>query len=319
MSDTLYVVVPCYNEEEVLYATAARLGEKLLDLAATGRISDDYKTVFVDDGSRDDTWGIIEQLCESNEHNAGVKLSRNRGHQNALFAGLMYVKDDADMVISIDADLQDDVDAMDEMVDAYISGSEIVYGVRRNRDSDGFFKRTTARCYYRLLRSLGCDVMFDHADFRLMGSRALDALSEYGEQRLFVRGLVPLLGYKTSTVHYTRAVREAGKSKYPLKRMLTLAMDGIMSLSLRPLRIVAGIGMLMFLISAVFLLMSVIDLRFRSAASEWKIIAYSIWTVGGIVTLALGIVGEYVGRIYTETKRRPRYNIETTINVKRGS
>ena len=315
MSDTLYIVVPCYNEEEVLHITAKRLEEKMAALCAECKISDKGRVVFVDDGSRDRTWSIIEQLCIQHELFAGVKLSHNRGHQNALLAGLMTVKDEADMVISIDADLQDDTDAIDRMVDEYLDGCDVVYGVRGNRDSDSFFKRFTAEGYYKLLRSLGCDIMFNHADYRLMSSRALAALAEYGEQRLFLRGIVPMLGYKTSAVKYVRSAREAGESKYPLKRMLTLAIDGITSLSLRPLRIVTMMGIIMLVVAAALFIFSLVRLISGRSILDWKIITFSIWAVGGIVTLSLGIVGEYVGRTYLETKRRPRYNVEKTTGL----
>ena len=316
MGDTLYIVVPCYNEEEVLRVTADKLAEKMKALTVGGKISDSGKVVFVDDGSRDGTWGLIEQLCAENVLFAGVKLSRNRGHQNALLAGLMAVREEADMVISIDADLQDDVGAIDRMVDEYHGGSDIVYGVRGNRQSDSFFKRTTARGYYKMLRSLGCDVMFDHADYRLMSSRALAALSEYGEQRLFLRGLVPMLGYKTSVVQYTRGVREAGESKYPLKRMLTLAMDGLTALSLRPLRIVTASGVLMLILAAALLVYFIVAAAIGQNELGLKLLLFSIWAVGGVITLSLGIVGEYVGRTFQETKRRPRYNVEMELGIR---
>ena len=316
MNNTLYIVVPCYNEEEVLHTTAKRLEERINVLSAEGKISDHSRVVFIDDGSRDSTWNIIEQLCTQDELFAGVKLSRNRGHQNALLAGLLAVKDEADMVISIDADLQDDTGAIDRMVDEYINGCDIVYGVRGNRDSDSFFKRITAESYYKLLRTLGCDVMFNHADYRLMSSRTLAALAEFNEQRLFLRGIVPMIGYKSSVVSYVRNAREAGESKYPLKRMLTLAIDGITSLSLRPLRIVTAIGVLMIIAAVALFIYTLIELISGRSILDWKIITFSIWAVGGIVTLSLGIVGEYVGRTYLETKRRPRYNIERTAGLR---
>ena len=313
--NTLYIVVPCYNEEEVLRETAKRLADKLKTLAGAGKIADNSKIVFVDDGSRDGTWAIIEQLFEQDRVFAGVKLSRNRGHQNALLAGLMAVKGEADIVISIDADLQDDIDAIDRMVDEYSVGCHIVYGVRGNRESDSFFKRATAQGYYRLLRSFGCDIVFNHADYRLISSRALEALSEYGEQRLFLRGIVPMLGYKTSVVQYKRSPREAGESKYPLKRMLTLAIDGLLSLSLRPLRMVALAGALMLVIAAALLVYSIVSICMGQPFFDWNIVLFSIWAVGGVMTLSIGIVGEYAGRTYFETKRRPRYNIEKELGI----
>ena len=315
MGDRLYIVVPCYNEEDVINTTAKRLGEKMRELEAAGKISGNGKVVFVDDGSRDKTWEMIEDLRAVDAMFAGIKLSHNAGHQNALLAGLMAVKDETDMAVSIDADLQDDISAIDRMVDEYISGCDIVYGVRGNRENDSFFKRFTAERYYKLLRALGCDIMFNHADYRLMSSRALEALSKYGEQRLFLRGLVPMLGYKTAVVEYTRGVREAGESKYPLRRMLTLAIDGLLSLSLRPLRVVLAVGALMLVAAAALLVYIVIALILRRPALDMMFMMFSIWAVGGIVTTSLGIVGEYVGRAFIETKRRPRYNIEKSIGV----
>ena len=315
MSDVLYLVVPCYNEEDVLHSTAQRLRDKMAALSASGKISGDGRVVFVDDGSRDGTWGIIEQLIAQDKLFAGVKLSRNKGHQNALLAGLMAVKDEADMAISIDADLQDDISAIDSMVDEYLNGSDIVYGVRGNRENDSFFKRASAQGYYKLLRSLGCDITYNHADYRLMSSRAIEALAGYREQRLFIRGLVPMLGYKSSVVEYTRGTREAGESKYPLKRMLTLAIDGLMSLSLRPLRIITAAGSVMLLIAAALLVYSVVMLFMGESILDWELVVFSIWAVGGFITLSLGIVGEYVGRTFIEAKRRPRYNIEKTVGL----
>ena len=319
MGNVLYLVVPCYNEEKVLHATAKRLGEKMRELAGTGKISNAGKIVFIDDGSRDGTWGIIEQLCRSEDRMfAGVKLSRNRGHQNALYAGLMTVKDEADMVISIDADLQDDIDAVDKMVDDYINGSDVVYGVRGDRKTDTFFKRATAQGFYRMLSALGCDVVFNHADYRLMSSRVLQALSEYGEQGLYLRGIIPMLGYKSSVVQYVRGVREAGESKYPLRRMLTLAFDGITALSLRPLRIVTLAGAFMLAVAAALLVYAIAAFCMGKPSLRLKILMFSNWAVGGIITLSLGIVGEYVGRTYMETKRRPRYGVEKCIGIRNG-
>jgi len=315
LKPTLYLVVPCYNEEEVLSETAKRLAAKMSALAERGEISGDGKIVFVDDGSRDGTWELIERLCEGDGVFAGVKLSRNRGHQRALLAGLMAVRDRADIVVSIDADLQDDVGAIDAMVAEYLGGCDIVYGVRRDRSSDSFLKRATAEWYYKLLRSLGCDIVFNHADYRLMSSRALEALSEYGEQSPFLRGLVPMIGFKTAQVGYERGVREAGESKYPVKRMLALAFDGLTSLSLRPLRIVTAAGAVMLLVAFALLVYAIVALCLGQSALDWKLLMFSIWAVGGIVTFSLGIVGEYVGRSYMEAKRRPRYNIDRTAGL----
>ena len=302
--------MPCYNEEEVLRETANRLGGKMRALMERGGLSQDCRVVFVDDGSRDGTWGIIEQLIAEDKLFAGIKLSRNRGHQHALLAGLMTVRDAADIVISIDADLQDDIDAIDKMLDEYRNGCDIVYGVRENREKDSFFKRSTAEMYYKLLRSFGCDIVFNHADYRLMSSRALAALSEYEEQSLFLRGLVPMLGFKTAVAPYERGAREAGESKYPLKRMLALAFNGLISLSLRPLRVVLVVGLAMILFAIALLIYAIISFSRGGQALDWKIIAVSVWAVGGIVTFSTGIVGEYVGRAFLETKRRPRYYVE---------
>jgi len=315
LETTLYLVVPCYNEEAVLHDTAKRLGEKMKKLASEKKISDAGKIVFVDDGSRDGTWGIISDLCAGDRLFAGIKLSRNRGHQHALFAGLMTVRSEADAVISIDADLQDDIGAIDSMVDEYLRCSDIVYGVRKSRKKDGFMKRVTAEGYYRLLQRYGCDTVFNHADFRLMSSRSLAALSEFGEQRLYLRGLVPLLGFKTSVVEYERGVREAGESKYPLKRMLSLAFDGLMSLSLRPLRLVTATGALMLVFTAALLVYSLLMLFLSKQAPELWYITASIWGAGGIIVLSLGVVGEYVGRTFIEVKRRPKYFIDKTTGL----
>ena len=312
MNNTLFIVVPCYNEEEVLRETAKRLEFKVKALISGGDIAGNSKIVFVDDGSRDSTWGIIEQLSGESGLFAGIKLSRNRGHQHALLAGLMSVRNAADMVISIDADLQDDIDAIDDMVQEYLKGCDIVYGVRQNREKDSFFKRFTAESYYKLLRSFGCDIVFNHADYRLMSSRALEALSEYREQSLFLRGLVPMLGYKTAVVPYTRGEREAGESKYPLKRMLALALNGLTSLSLRPLRAVIAVGFAMVVLALALLVFSFVRLSMGFSMLDWKIILVSIWGVGGIITFSLGVVGEYVGRAYLEAKGRPRFNIDKT-------
>jgi len=313
--NTLYIVVPCFDEEKVLLNTAGVLGEKMKALVSGGKISGNSKIVFVDDGSRDRTWEMIEGLSAGEPVFAGVKLSRNQGHQNALLAGLLAVQSEADFVISIDADLQDDPDAIDRMVEEYISGCDIVYGVRRSRKSDSFLKRVTAEGYYKLLRRLGCEVVFNHADFRLMSSRAIEALSGFREQRLYLRGFVPLLGYKSATVEYDRSAREAGESKYPTKRMLSLASDGLFSLSLRPLRVVAAAGVVMLILALALLVYSTVLFFSGQAVPDWQIVTISVWCVGGIITLSLGIVGEYVGRVSIDVKRRPRYVIERTAGL----
>ncbi len=313
MSDRLYVVVPCYNEEEVLPETAKRLKEKLEKLISAGKISPDSRVLFVDDGSADETWPMIKALSCQDAYITGLSLSRNRGHQNALLAGLMTVRGRADMVISMDADLQDDVDAADKMVEAYLDGADVVYGVRSSRDKDTFFKRLTAEGYYKMLRTMGCQVVFNHADYRLLSARALDALSQYGENDMFIRGVIPMLGYKTATVEYERGARFAGESKYPLRKMLKLAADGVLSLSLKPLRLVTGLGVTLLLMAAVLLFYSIIRASMGVTMLNWKIITISVWGVGGLILICLGLVGEYAGRAYLELKNRPRYHVgETT-------
>lgn len=315
MKNKLYIVVPCYNEEEVLRETALRLKEKLLKLISEGKTAEDSRIMFVDDGSKDRTWRMIRELSRENRLFTGVSLSRNRGHQNALLAGLMTAREKADMVISMDADLQDDIDAVDKMVEEYLLGADVVYGVRNKRDKDTFFKRFTAEGYYKLLNAMGCQVVFNHADYRLMSRRALDALSQYGEQNLFLRGIVPMLGYKTAKVTYERGERFAGQSKYPLKKMLALASDGIISLSMRPLRLIAWLGVTLLFMAAALLIYSIVRLCMGVTLLNWKIITISVWGVGGLVLTSLGILGEYIGRAYFELKRRPRYHIGETAGL----
>lgn len=315
MEKTLYIVVPCYNEEDVLLETAARLKEKLTALISSGSASLDSRVMFVNDGSRDKTWEMIKELCHREPMLTGVTLSRNRGHQNALLAGLMTARGRADMVISMDADLQDDIGAVDKMVAEYLAGADVVYGVRGKRDTDTFFKRFTAEGYYKLLESMGCQVVFNHADYRLLSARAVEALSAYGEQNMFIRGIIPMLGYKTAQVTYERGERFAGESKYPLKKMLALAFDGIYSLSLKPLRLILWAGILLLLMAAALLVYSVVRLCLGHTLLDWKIITISLWGVGGLVLTALGIVGEYVGRAYMELKQRPRYHIGETVGL----
>ena len=311
---TLYLVVPCYNEEEVLPKTASVLLEKITALCNSGRISADSRIVFVDDGSRDKTWDIIQELHLSTPVFTGLKLSRNKGHQNALLAGLMTVRDRCDITISLDADLQDDIHAIDRMLDEYEKGADIVYGVRSSRKKDSFFKRATARGFYKLMRALGVDTVYDHADFRLMSNRALDGLAEFKEVNLFLRGLVPLIGYKTATVTYERGVRAAGESKYPLKKMLSFAFEGITSMSVRPIRLIATLGFVIFLTSIAVLIYSLIRHFTGNTISGWTSLSVSIWAIGGLQLLALGVIGEYIGKIYMETKSRPRFIIETDLH-----
>ena len=313
--NTLYIVVPCYKEQEVLPETSKRLREKILQLRAQGKISDKSRVMFVNDGSSDNTWPIISQLHEQEpEMFSGVNLSRNRGHQNALLAGLMTAVNYADMIISMDADLQDDINAVDGMVDAYHEGFEVVYGVRSKRDTDTFFKRFTAEGFYKVMKALGVDIVFNHADYRLMSRRAVEGLAEFSEVNLFLRGIVPQIGYKWTTVTYERAERFAGESKYPLKKMLAFAADGITSFSVKPIRLVLTAGVVVFLVSLVMLLYALISKLMGGTAAGWTSLMGSIWLIGGIQLLSLGVVGEYIGKIYNETKRRPRFIIESVLN-----
>ncbi len=305
----LFLVVPCYNEEEVLPETAARLEKKMGDLIGSGKISGDSRIVFVNDGSKDKTWELITELHEKNSLFRGICLSRNKGHQNALMAGLMTVKDECDAAISLDADLQDDINAIDAMVDAYKEGYEVVYGVRSSRKKDSFFKRTTARTFYRLMRLMGVEVVYDHADYRLMSRNALNALADFKEVNLFLRGLVPLVGFKSTEVKYERGERFAGKSKYPLRKMIAFAFEGITSMSIKPIRMIATVGLLVFLVSIGMLIYSFIRYLLGYTILGWASLAVSIWALGGIQLLALGVIGEYIGKIYLETKARPRYII----------
>lgn len=312
---TLYIVVPCYKEEAVLPETAKRLKKKLQALLEKGKISDKSRVMFVNDGSKDRTWEIISQLHEEEPQVfSGVNLARNRGHQNALLAGLMTAMNHADMVISMDADLQDDVDAVDAMVDAYHKGYDVVYGVRSSRKTDTFFKRFTAEGFYKLMKALGVDIVFNHADYRLMSKRALEGLAEFGEVNLFLRGIVPQIGYPWTTVEYERHERFAGESKYPLKKMLAFAFDGITSFSIKPMRLILLLGVVVFAVSILMLLYALISKLSGSTTAGWTSMMGSIWLIGGIQLLSLGVIGEYIGKIYSETKRRPRFIIERVLN-----
>jgi len=310
MDNKLYLVIPCYNEEEVLPETSARLKDKILSLIEKGKIASDSRIVFVNDGSRDRTWEIIRGLHEADVIFSGISLSRNRGHQNALLAGLMTVKDHADMVISMDADLQDDINAIDEMVDKYLSGIDIVYGVRSSRAKDTFFKKATAEGFYKLMNSMGANTVFNHADYRLLSRRALEGLAEFGEVNLFLRGIVPMIGYPWDVVYYERGERFAGESKYPLGKMLSFAIEGITSLSTRPIRMITGLGFFVFLVSIGMLIYSLIRHFMGATIVGWTTLMVSVWAVGGLILLSLGVVGEYIGKIYLETKARPRFIIE---------
>ena len=314
-NNTLYIVVPCYKEQEVLPETSRRLKEKVLALRAQGKISDKSRIMFVNDGSSDNTWPIISQLHEQEpDIFSGVNLSRNRGHQNALLAGLLTAVNYADMIISMDADLQDDINAVDAMVNHYHEGYEVVYGVRSKRDTDTFFKRFTAEGFYKVMKALGVDIVFNHADYRLMSRRAVEGLAQFGEVNLFLRGIVPQIGYKWTTVTYERAERFAGESKYPLKKMLAFAADGITSFSVKPIRMVFSLGVIVFLVSLVMLVYALIAKLTGHTSAGWTSLMGSIWLIGGIQLLSLGVVGEYVGKIYKETKHRPRFIIESVLN-----
>ena len=311
MGNTVYFVVPCYNEEEVLPETSKRLAEKMASLVNTGKISPESKICFVDDGSKDRTWEMIEELHNAYAGFAGVKLSRNRGHQNALLGGMMTVKDDCDALISLDADLQDDPGAIDKMIDEWLDGADIVYGVRSARKTDTFFKRFTAEAFYKIMDLMGAQIVFNHADYRLMSRRAVEALSEYKEVNLFLRGMIPTLGYKTAVVTYERNERFAGESKYPLKKMLALAWNGITSFSTRPLELIVTAGVLLMIVAAVLLLVCAGRAIWGISPTSVEVFTYSLWLLGGIQLLALGVVGEYIGKTYAEVKGRPRYIIET--------
>jgi len=308
----LYVVVPCYNEEDVLPQTVPRLERLLEELMAKGKVSQESCVYFVDDGSCDQTWAIIEAYAARSKQVKGIKLSRNRGHQNALFAGLVTAEGDA--VVSIDADLQDDIDVIEDMIAEYDSGAEIVYGVRRTRTSDTFGKRVTAEGYYKLLRWMGVDVVFNHADFRLLSRRALDVLKEYGEVNLFLRGIVPTLGMSAKEVLYERHERAAGESKYPISKMLALAADGITSFSAFPLRLIAGLGLSVFVVSVIIAVWALaVGIFSDRAVPGWTSSVLPMYLLGGIQLLSIGVLGEYVAKIYMETKRRPRFIIEKRV------
>lgn len=313
MKEILYLVIPCYNEEQVLRETSKRLLIKLSTMIKNKSISEKSKILFVNDGSRDNTWNIINELHNENPIFCGVNLSRNKGHQNALLAGLMTAKDYADMTISLDADLQDDIDVIDKFVEEYYNGNDIVYGVRCSRKTDTFFKRNTALGFYKFMNLLGVYVVYNHADYRLMSNRALEGLAEFKEVNLFLRGIVPLIGYNSSIVEYERHERFAGESKYPLKKMISFALDGVTSLSIKPIRIITGLGFSIFLISFFALLYTLIVKFLGKTVTGWTSLTVSIWMLGGIQLLSLGVIGEYIGKIYNETKHRPRFIIETKL------
>ncbi|HCR44127.1 MAG TPA: glycosyltransferase [Ruminococcaceae bacterium] len=305
----VYFVIPCYNEEKVLPETEKRLTAKMESMISSGLADEKSRILFVDDGSKDATWKLIDQYSDKNPLVSGIKLAHNRGHQNALLAGLMTAKNSADCAISLDADLQDDVDALDKFVKKYTEGCDIVYGVRNKRDTDTFFKRTTALGFYKFMAMLGVDLVYNHADYRLMSRRALEALSEYKEVNLFLRGLVPLIGYRCDYVYYDRHERFAGESKYPLKKMLSFAVDGITSFSVKPLKMISNLGMLVFLVSLIGVIWSLIS-HANGGAAAWVPAIWSLWLLGGVILLCLGVAGTYIGKIYGEVKARPRYKVE---------
>lgn len=309
MIPRLIIVIPCYNEQEVLPITAPQFLAKINQLTAEGLISGDSRVMFVNDGSKDDTWNIIQQLADQDEHYIGIAQSRNRGHQNAVLAGLMEAKDMCDITISIDCDGQDDINAMDEMVKAYLEGCEIVYGVRSKRDTDTFFKRFTAESFYKLLNSMGAEVVFNHADYRLISSRALQELAKFKEVNIFLRGMVPLVGFKSTSVYYERSERAAGKSHYPLSKMLALAFDGITSLSIKPIKMIIGMGVIVAFISFIGIIWAVVEAILGKTVMGWASTTCIICFLSGVQLISVGVIGEYIGKIYMEVKQRPRYII----------
>ena len=310
----LYIVIPCYNEEAVIRETAKRVAMKMQQLYDRELISEKSKVLFVDDGSKDMTWPMIEALHAENPIYTGVKLSRNKGHQNALVAGLSVAVKSADMIISMDADLQDDINAIDGFIEKYYEGCEVVYGVRSARKNDTFFKKFTAQAFYKIMLAMGVDIVYNHADYRLMSKRAVEELLNFKEVNLFLRGIVPLVGFKTDTVYYERAERFAGESKYPLKKMLAFAMDGITSFSIKPIRLITTLGFAIFLVSICMLIYSLIRHFTGHTSIGWSSMFVSIWAIGGLQILSIGVIGEYIGKIYMETKERPKFIIEKTLD-----
>ena len=312
----LYVVIPCYNEEEVLHETTKRMKEKIQTLIENKIISNKSKVMYVNDGSKDKTWEIIKDINENEALFTGIALSRNRGHQNALLGGLITAKEYADVVISMDADLQDDINAIDQMLEKYLEGNEIVYGVRSARKTDTFFKRFTAEGFYKFMKTLGVDVVYNHADYRLTSKRVLEEFSNFKEVNLFLRGMFPLVGYKSDIVYYERSERFAGESKYPLKKMLNFAWDGITSFSVKPLRFICIIGFSILFISIIIMLYSIIRKLTGNTVDGWTFLSISIWFIGGLQMISIGIIGEYIGKMYNETKQRPRYIISENLEEK---
>ena len=312
----LYIVVPCYNEEEVLYETTKRLKVKLKEIIKSKKVSNQSRVMYVNDGSKDKTWDIIKEINDKEELFTGISLSRNRGHQNALLGGLLTAKNYADVVISMDADLQDDIDAIEKMIDKYHEGNDIVYGVRCTRKKDSFFKRFTAETFYKLMKYLGVDCIYNHADYRLTSKKVLEEFSNFKEVNLFLRGMFPLVGFKSDIVYYERNERYAGNSKYPLKKMLNFAWDGITSFSVKPLRLICILGFIILFISIAIMIYSVIRKLTGNTVPGWTFLSTSIWFIGGIQMISIGIIGEYIGKIYQETKSRPRYIISENLEEK---
>ena len=338
-SVNLYVVVPCYNEEAVLHETSKQMLELFGEMKNDGLINDNSRIVFVDDGSKDKTWSIIDELTKAHTEISGIKLAKNAGHQNALFGGLMTVKDDCDCAISIDADLQDDIHVIPDMVRNFIDGYDVVYGVRNKRDTDTFFKRTTAIGFYKLMQFMGVNIVFNHADYRLMSKRALDGLAQFPERNLFLRGMVPLVGYRSTNaqfpernlflrgmvplvgyrstnVYYDRNERFAGESKYPLKKMLSFAFDGITSFSISPIRMISAFGAIVCVFAFIMAIYALVQKIIGHTGAGWASLMVSIWFIGGVQLLSVGLIGEYIGKLYKEVKRRPRYIIEAYVNEK---
>ena len=313
MGKTLYIVVPCYNEQEVLPETAKRLWKKRRELIGQQKIDEKSRILFVNDGSKDATWAMIESFCASDPAYAGVNLSRNRGHQNAILAGISVAVSRADVIVSMDADLQDDVDALDRMIDAYAEGNDVVYGVRSSREKDSFFKRNSAQLFYRLLKLLGAEIVYNHADYRLLSRRAAEALLSFQEVNLFLRGIVPMVGFRSTTVTYERGRRFAGESKYPLGKMLTFAMEGVTSLSVKPIRMITIGGLLVCMVSLLMLIKAFVDYYCGNVEPGWTSLIISIWSLGGLQLFAIGIIGEYIGKTYMETKGRPKFIIESVL------
>lgn len=311
-SEILYIVIPCYNEEDALKITTEKLSEKMKSLINKKIISKESKIMYVNDGSKDKTWELIEKIAKDNNYVTGISLSRNRGHQNALLAGLITAKDYANIIISMDADLQDDINAVDEMIEKYYSGCDIVYGVRSSRKKDTWFKRNTAQLFYKIMEKLGVEIVYNHADYRLMSKRAVEGLSNFKEVNLFLRGIIPLIGFKTGIVTYERGERVAGESKYPLKKMINFALEGILSFSVKPLRIITSIGFFITFLSVVFIIYVIVGHFTSGNVSGWTTIVSLISFFGGFQIFCIGIIGEYIGKIYNETKSRPRYIISET-------